>query len=137
VTGFTTRPLALSLSPRQRLDDAMKAIANVSRAEATDCSVPIRAALGDKMTYDAISLYTDNETWFGGQHPVQALQEYRERRNPDAKLVSVAMTATGYSVADGAVDARVLNVAGFDANAPALISDFIREWMAKAENAHD
>jgi 60 kDa SS-A/Ro ribonucleoprotein len=137
VTGFTTRPLALSLSPRQRLDDAMKAIANVSRAEATDCSVPMREALGAKMTYDAISLYTDNESWFGGQHPIQALQEYRDRRKPDAKLVSVAMTATGHSVADQAADARVLNVAGFDANAPALIADFIREWMAKAENAHD
>jgi hypothetical protein len=42
-------------------------------------------------------------------------------------MVAVAMTATGYSVADKAQDARALNVAGFDASAPAVIADFIRD----------
>jgi 60 kDa SS-A/Ro ribonucleoprotein len=127
VTGFTTRPLPLTLSPRQRLDDAMRAIADVARAEGTNCAVPFREALDHGMTYDAVVLYTDHETWFGSEHPVQALRSYRERRNPLAKLVAVGMTATGHSVADAAADARALNVAGFDAAAPGLIADFIRE----------
>jgi 60 kDa SS-A/Ro ribonucleoprotein len=136
VTGFTTRTLPLALSPRQRLDDAMKAIQAVSRPEATDCAVPFREAMGQKMTYDAISLYTDHETWCGKEHPVQALRAYREARSATTRLVSVAMTATGYSVGESA-DAGCLNVAGFDAAAPGLISDFIRGWMARTENAHD
>lgn len=137
VTGFTTRPLPLTLSPRQRLDDAMKAIAAVARPEGTDCAVPFREAMEHKMAYDAISLYTDHESWFGGEHPVQALRAYRERRNPAAKMVAVAMTATGHSVADVAADARALNVAGFDAGAPAVIADFIRDWQAVTESPHD
>ena len=48
---------------------------------------------------------------------------YRAAVNPAAKLCVVGMTATGFSIADPA-DAGMLDVVGFDAAAPAVLSRF-------------
>ena len=56
--------------------------------------------------------------------PVQALQEYRRKLGIPAKLVVVGMTANGFSIADPN-DGGMLDVVGFDAATPQLISDFI------------
>jgi 60 kDa SS-A/Ro ribonucleoprotein len=68
---------------------------------------------------------TDNETWAGAVHPVQALRQYRERTGIAAKLVVVGMVSNGFSIAEPN-DAGMLDVVGFDAAAPAVIADFIR-----------
>ena len=74
---------------------------------------------------DTFVVYTDNETWAGNIHPHQALVEYRQRTGIDAKLVVVGMTATGFSIADPE-DAGMLDVVGFDAAVPSLITEFAR-----------
>lgn len=112
----------LPISPRMRLDDAIRAVSNLPFG-ATDCALPMRWALEHEVEIDVFSVYTDNETWAGSMHPHQALRRYRERINPDAKLVVVGMTATDFTVADPA-DAGMLDVAGFDSAVPTLLADF-------------
>lgn len=112
----------LAISPRQRLDDAVRAVSGLPFG-GTDCSLPILHALDKGIEVDVFSTYTDNETWAGSVHPHQALARYRREVNPRAKLVVVGMTATKFSIADPD-DAGMLDVAGFDAAVPSLLADF-------------
>jgi len=114
----------LPISPRMRLDDAIRAVSNLPFG-ATDCALPMRWALEHEVEVDVFSVYTDNETWSGSVHPHEAMRRYRERINPDAKLVVVGMTATNFTVADP-TDAGMLDVAGFDSAVPTLLADFAR-----------
>jgi 60 kDa SS-A/Ro ribonucleoprotein len=52
----------------------------------------------NKIDVDTFVVYTDNETWAGDVHPVQALRDYRNARGIPAKLVVVGMTSTGFSI---------------------------------------
>ncbi|WP_067857671.1 TROVE domain-containing protein [Nocardia shimofusensis] len=114
----------LPISPRMRLDDAIRAVSNLPFG-ATDCALPMLWALHHRVEVDVFSVYTDNETWAGSVHPHQALRRYRERVNPHAKLVVVGMTATNFTIADPG-DAGMLDVAGFDSAVPTLLADFAR-----------
>lgn len=124
VVGFTRGLTTLKISPRQRLDDVVKAVSNLPFG-GTDCAQPMLWALEQRKVYDTFVVCTDNETWAGTVHPHQALTRYRQRVNPRARLVVVGMTANDVSIADPA-DARMLDVAGFDPAVPTLISDFSR-----------
>ncbi|MGH3302287.1 MAG: hypothetical protein ACRDOK_11500 [Streptosporangiaceae bacterium] len=68
---------------------------------------------------------TDNETWAGRQHPVQALDAYRQSVNTRVRVVAVSMTATGMTVGEPTAEG-VPNMAGLDASLPALITGFVR-----------
>jgi 60 kDa SS-A/Ro ribonucleoprotein len=114
----------LSISPRQRLDDAIRAVSDLPFG-GTDCSLPMLHALETGKQVDAFVIYTDNETWAGRMHPHQALERYRRETGIDAKLVVVAMTATRFTIADPS-DPGMLDVAGFDSAVPNLIADFAR-----------
>jgi len=120
VSGLT--PLAIS--PRQRLDDAVRAIEQVPMG-GTDCALPMLWAARTKVDVDTFVVYTDNETWAGSVHPAQALRAYREARGIPAKLVVVGMTSNGFTIADPD-DAGMLDVVGFDTATPPVISDFAR-----------
>ena len=74
----------------------------------------------------AIITYTDSETWSGNIHPAQALRQYRNDLVSDAKAVVVGMTSNGFTLADPN-DRGMMDVVGFDASAPAVIADFVRE----------
>ena len=119
VSGLTP----LSISPRQRLDDVVQSISNLPFG-GTDCALPMVEALKHHWEVDAFVVYTDSETWAGDIHPAQALRRYRERMGIAAKLVVVAMTSNGFSIADPD-DAGMLDVVGFDTATPQVISDFI------------
>lgn len=120
VAGF----IDLGITPKMRLDDALKKTKNHNFG-ATDCSLPARWALANKIEADAIIILTDNETWQGPIHASQALKDYRQKMGIPIKQVVVAMTSTGFTIADPD-DALSLDVVGFDASAPALIQDFVR-----------
>ena len=83
-------------------------------------------ALQNKIEVDTFVIYTDNETWCGNIHPVQALNMYRQKMGIPAKLVVVAMTPTEFSIADPN-DSSMLDVVGFDISTPNLISEFAKE----------
>ncbi|NLT53673.1 MAG: TROVE domain-containing protein [Actinomycetales bacterium] len=132
--GFTTRPGSrswhdsalrpLTISPRQRLDDALRVV-DAMPMGGTDCALPMVHATEQGLKVDTFVIYTDNETWAGDVHPHQALAEYRRRSGIAAKLVVVGMTATGFSIADPS-DAGMLDVVGFDGAVPSLITEFAR-----------
>ena len=91
----------------------------------TDCSLPMLDALKKNMDVDCFVILTDNETWSGSVHPTEALRKYRNAKNKNAKLVVIGMASTGFSIADPD-DPFTLDVAGFDANVPRILAEFIR-----------
>lgn len=121
--GFHNDLINLDISKRRRLDDVIAYINRLGFGS-TDCSLPMRKALEFGTEIDAFVIYTDSETWSGNIHPFQALQQYRDRTGIPAKLIVVAMTSTGFTIADPN-DAGMLDVVGFDTATPNLISHFI------------
>lgn len=113
----------LNISARQRLDDAVREVSRLPFG-GTDCALPMLYAFDKGLEVDAFVVYTDNETWAGETHPVQALKAYRAKTGIPAKLVVVGMTADRFSIADPD-DAGMLDVVGFDTATPQLISEFI------------
>jgi 60 kDa SS-A/Ro ribonucleoprotein len=124
ITGFTTGLSTLGISPRQRLDDAVRAISGLPFG-GTDCSLPMRWAMANNVAIDTFLCVTDNETWAGTVHPHQALEAYRQASGIPARLAVAAMTATDFTIADPD-DPGSMDVSGFDAAVPTLLSDFSR-----------
>lgn len=91
----------------------------------TDLSLPFTYAAQHDLTVDGFVVLTDGETWAGRQHAFQALDGYRRRCNPAARVVVATMAATGHTIGDPG-DPGVLNVAGMDAALPKVITGFIR-----------
>ena len=91
----------------------------------TDCSLPMLDALDRRLPVDVFVVLTDSETWAGDIHPVQAIRRYRERMGIAAKLIVVGMISSGFSIADPN-DGGMMDVVGFDAAVPQLMSDFAR-----------
>jgi 60 kDa SS-A/Ro ribonucleoprotein len=121
-SAFSTGLSALAISPRQRLDDVVRSITGIPFG-GTDCALPMVEALKHRWAVDTFVVYTDSETWAGNIHPAQALRQYRERMGIAAKLVVVAMASNGFTIADPD-DAGMLDVVGFDAATPQVITDF-------------
>jgi 60 kDa SS-A/Ro ribonucleoprotein len=112
----------LPISPRQRLDDVVGYVSRLNFG-GTDCALPMIDAVDRGLEIDTFVIYTDNETWHGGIHPSQALQIYRQKSGIDARLVVVSITPTKFSIADPK-DPGMLDISGFDAAVPQLISAF-------------
>lgn len=122
VTGFTSGIMPLDITGRMRLQDAIRYMEGLPHG-GTDCSLPMIYATENGLDIDTFVVYTDNETWAGDIHPIEALQLYREKTGIPAKLITIGMTSTGFSIADPE-DAGTLDVVGFDTGTPALISEF-------------
>jgi 60 kDa SS-A/Ro ribonucleoprotein len=121
--NILTAVTPLTISPRQRLDDVVKATAALPMG-GTDCALPMVEATKHNWAVDTFIVLTDNETWAGPIHPAEALRQYRQRTGIAAKLVVVAMTANEFTIADPD-DAGMLDVVGFDTATPHIISEFI------------
>lgn len=119
-TGITE----LSISPRQRLDDVIKSVTGLPYG-GTDCSLPAKWAKDMGKDFDTITIWTDNETWDGGRHPFQRLQDYRQTVGHAVRQCVVGLTATECSIADPN-DPHSVDLVGFDAALPNLISSFSR-----------
>lgn len=125
VNGYTSGPgglRTLAISPRQRLDDALKQVSNLPFG-GTDCSLPFEHAIKNKLEIDVFATYTDNETYAGYRHPFQALEKYRQASGIDAKFIVVGMTATNCTIANPD-DRGSMNAVGFDGALPTLMNDF-------------
>ncbi len=122
--GRTDGLTPLSISPRRRLDDAVKAVSDLPFG-GTDCAVPMLHAQALEREVDAFVIYTDSETWAGDVHPAQALRDYRHASGIDARLVVVGMVSNGFSIAEP-TDGGMLDVVGFDTATPQLIAEFAR-----------
>ena len=92
----------------------------------TDCAQPMLYTHKKNLKVDTFIIYTDCETWCGKIHPDQALRKYRKASGIDAKLIVVAMTSNGFTLADPN-DAGMLDMVGFDSAAPEIIRQFVLE----------
>lgn len=124
VMGFCRQFTPLDISPRMRLDDAIRKTSGL-RFGGTDCALPMLWALRNGIQADHFSVFTDSETWAGSMHPHQALQLYRQETGIPARLSVVGMTSTDFTIADP-LDPGSMDVAGFDAAVPKLLADFAR-----------
>ena len=115
--------MPLDISATDSIADALRKTDDLPMG-GTDCALPMLDALKKQIPVDCFVVITDNETWAGKVHPCEALRQYRERTGIAAKLVVVAMTSTGFTIADPE-DAGTLDVVGFDASAPQVIADFV------------
>ena len=122
--GSGTELTPLKISPRAGLAAAIQATAGLPFG-GTDCALPMIFAKEKNLQVDAFVVLTDNETWAGAVHPMEALRAYRKSSGIHSKLIVVGMTATGFSIADPE-DGGALDVVGMDSSVPAIISDFVR-----------
>ncbi|MEO8396648.1 MAG: TROVE domain-containing protein, partial [Chloroflexota bacterium] len=124
ITAFSTQMIPLNISAKMRLNDAIATVSGLPFA-GTDCALPMLYALENKLKVDQFVVLTDSETWHGGIHPVQALQQYRRETGIQARLVVVGMVANKFTIADPN-DRGMLDVVGMDTATPQLISDFAK-----------
>ena len=89
----------------------------------TDCALPMIHALNTGIPIDLFLIITDNETWYGLIHPMQALREYRRKTGIHAKLCVLAMTANKVSIADPQ-DGGCLDIVGLDTSVPTVLAAF-------------
>ena len=92
----------------------------------TYCELPILYALRNNIKTDVFVIYTDCETSWSSETPASALKRYRAEMDiPDAKMVVVATTSNGFTLADPC-DPGMFDVAGFDPAVTSLISEFVK-----------
>jgi 60 kDa SS-A/Ro ribonucleoprotein len=121
--AFTSGIVPLAINPSMSLDQVIAATSALPFG-GTDCAQPMLWALKNKVAADVFVIYTDCETWANPDcSPVAALRRYRDVMGIDAKLIVVAMTSGGFSLADP-TDAGMLDVVGFDASAPEAMRQF-------------
>lgn len=121
--AFSNTLRRLAITPRQRLDDVLKVVSSLPFGS-TDCALPMRHAMKERIPVDAFVVYTDSETWSGDVHPARALRDYRQAMGIDAKLIVVAMVGNRFTIADPN-DAGMLDVVGFDLATPGVMNDFV------------
>lgn len=125
IVSFQDKIVPLNISAQMRLDDVVKATANLPFGR-TDCAQPMLYALEHRIPVDTFVIYTDSETYANPhRHPVQALRDYRDMMGIAAQLVVVGMTSNSFTIADPN-DSAMLDVVGFDSAAPGVIADFAR-----------
>lgn len=121
--GFNTTMGELKISPKQTLDQVLTTMRNFDWG-GTDCAQPMLHAMKAGMTnVDKFVVYTDNETWAGHVHPTEAIKRYREKHVGNAKVIVCGTSVTEFTIADPN-DAGMLDLCGFDASCPQLISAF-------------
>lgn len=122
IMGFSTQFKDLGITPSDNLNSTMRKV-QLANFGGTDCSLPMSWARQARIEVDTFLVLTDNETWAGGSHPHMELRNYRSNMGIDAKLVVAGVASTGFTIADPD-DRGMLDVVGFDANAPKIIAEF-------------
>ena len=124
IVGFADKIRDLGISPKMRLDQAMKKVL-LANFGSTDCGAPMMWAYQEKIPVETFVVMTDNETYAGDVHPYQAIRAYRDKMGLNAKLAVFGVSATEFTIADPR-DSGMMDFVGFDAAAPQLASDFAR-----------
>lgn len=121
--GFARQMVPLPFSRVTSLDAAMRATDTLSRQwGATNPGALMEHALDVGLEVDTFVIITDNEVNYG-YHVPDLLRQYRRKTGINAKLVVLATTPTNFSIADPN-DPGMLDIAGFGADVPALITQF-------------
>lgn len=124
IVGFADVIRPLGITSRMSLSQALQ-ITRISNFGGTDAALAVQYASRQRLEVDTFVVITDNETWSGGQHLYQALAAYRRSSGIPARLAVLAVTSTGFTIAD-LNDPGMLDIAGFSADVPALLTEFSR-----------
>jgi len=124
VMGFSRQFRDLGITANDSLSTAVRKVVDINFG-GTDCSLPMKYALENKIPVDVFIVYTDNETWAGRTHPEVELNRYRKEMGINAKLIVVGMSVTDFSIGDPS-DKDTLNICGFDSAIPKLIEEFVK-----------
>lgn len=122
--AFSHRLVELPINDKTSFNEAL-GISRRIEMGGTDCSLPMTWAAQENMAVDAFIVITDCETWFGNIHPFQALKQYRKKSGRNAKLIVIATSSNGFTIADLS-DGGCLDVVGFDSAALSVVQDFIK-----------
>ena len=121
--ALSNKFVPLLITPEDNLFQVQRAMSSLPFGS-TDCAQPMLWAAENNIEADVFIVYTDCETWAGKVKTVDALRAYREKMGIDAKLVVVAMTSGGFTIADPK-DAGMLDVVGFDTATHQIMQEFI------------
>lgn len=131
IYGFCTQFAPLKIHSGQSLEEVARYMRNLHMG-GTDCALPMQYAIEKELPVDTFIIYTDNETWAGRtEHPFQSLERYRKNMGIPAKLIVVAFTSTGFTIANPK-DPGMLDIVGFDANAPLIMSNFMKSSISSS-----
>ena len=125
IQAFSHQLVEVDITKRDKLTSAMQKIDRIPMG-GTDCALPMKWATRGRIPVDSFYIFTDAQTWAGGQHVHEALVEYRQKMNRDAKLVCVGFGASKMTIANPD-DPGMLDVVGFDTATPAIMADFTKE----------
>lgn len=124
VKAFSRTLIDFPIGRDSLLDDIMSKANSISFGS-TNCAAPMQWAEENKVPTDVFIIITDNET-NTSEPPVTALKRYRDVMGiEDAKLVVLGLTSTEFSIADPK-DPNMLDVVGFDSEAPRIVELFMR-----------
>jgi len=122
IMAFSHTFSKLDITAKDSLNTVINKTSNLPHG-GTDCSLPMKYAVDNKLDVDVFVVLTDNETHNGGIHVFEALKKYRKSFNKDAKLAVLAFEASNFTVADPS-DAGMMDIAGLDSNVPKVLSEF-------------
>lgn len=122
VGGFSSNFIPLAINKNTTLDEGIRLI-NRLPFDATNLGSAVNYAIKHGIEVDTFIVYTDNEV-NSGENPKTAINRYRKAVNPDAKVIMVGMAMNQFTCADPN-DSNMLDVVGFDATAPQIMSEFI------------
>ena len=123
VMGFAYQFKPLNVRHDRPLQDNLREVQD-NNFGSTDCSLPMTWALQNEKAYDAMIVFTDNETNMHRMRPVDALRKYNTTMGLNCKLIVVATSVSNFTIADPE-DPNMLDICGFDASTPLCISEFV------------
>jgi 60 kDa SS-A/Ro ribonucleoprotein len=123
IAAFDDQIWHLDIAHKDRLERISEAMVREGRS--WDPSLPMRDALDRGLAVDAFVIVTSEKLRTGDAHPMRALERYRQSSGLAAKLVVIAMAATGCTIGDPS-DALQMGVAGFDASVPEVVAEFLK-----------
>ncbi|XP_051867032.1 60 kDa SS-A/Ro ribonucleoprotein isoform X2 [Pristis pectinata] len=122
IVAFSNEMVPLHITSEMALDEVL-AVMHAVPFGSTDCALPMLWAIKTKTVADVFIVFTDNETYYGNIHPVEALREYRKKMGIPAKLVVCGLGSNSFAIADPD-DRGMMDVCGFDAGALEVIRNF-------------
>ncbi|OUL32065.1 TROVE domain-containing protein [Nostoc sp. 106C] len=119
IRGFATEFRELGITAKDSFSSALRKASNQNFG-GTDASVAYDWMIKNKFKADVVCFWTDNESWAGSKHPSQALAQYRQKVNPNAKAVYVTLAPYNITLVDPQ-DPLSWDLAGFDPGTPRII----------------
>lgn len=129
VGGFAQEFKPLSLNRKQSFREATEYMRRINMG-ATNAASAFQYATKHNIVADVFCMWTDNEDWCRpfGVTPSQALAEYREKVNPNAKAVYVSITPNRVTLVDPK-DTKSYDIPGFTSEVPALIQQIAADYI--------